>query len=422
VEPRSQKTLRCAIYTRKSSEEGLEQEFNSLHAQREACEAFIRSQQAEGWQLRKTRYDDGGLSGATMERPALKRLLTDIEEGLIDVVVVYKVDRLTRSLSDFARMVETFDRRQVSFVAVTQQFNTTTSMGRLTLNVLLSFAQFEREVTGERIRDKIAASKRKGMWMGGLVPLGYEVRERQLVVVEDEAETVKHIFQQYCELGSVRLLKEELDRDGMRSKLRVGPNGLRSGAQSFSRGALYTLLRNPIYIGEVRHKGTRYLGQHQPIVTSALWEKAQELLQLRTARTLGKPNGSMSSPLLGKLFDETGERLTPSHAVKGNRRYRYYVSPSLLKSTAGQNASGWRIPALEIEYRLAAALSRILGDRAAIVHDLNRVETLDESILARLAELGVVPGDPVGPPIAGPYHWSAACSCRAHNDRRRAAL
>jgi site-specific DNA recombinase len=219
VEPRKQKTWRCAIYTRKSSEEGLEQEFNSLHAQREACEAFIRSQQGEGWQLRKSRYDDGGLSGATMERPALRRLLADIEEKLVDVVVVYKVDRLTRSLSDFARMVEIFDRHEVSFVAVTQQFNTTTSMGRLTLNVLLSFAQFEREMTGERIRDKIAASKRKGMWMGGLVPLGYEVHQRQLVVVESEATTVRHIFQRYCEVGSA----------SYGTRLRNSCNGIPSG-------------------------------------------------------------------------------------------------------------------------------------------------------------------------------------------------
>ncbi len=370
MEPRKQKTLRCAIYTRKSSEEGLEQEFNSLHAQREACEAFIRSQQGEGWQLRKGRYDDGGLSGASMERPALRRLLADIEEKLVDVVVVYKVDRLTRALSDFARMVEIFDRHEVSFVAVTQQFNTTTSMGRLTLNVLLSFAQFEREVTGERIRDKIAASKRKGMWMGGLVPLGYEVHQRQLVVVESEATTVRHIFQRYCEVGSVWLLKGELDRDGLHSKLRVARNGSQSGDRSFSRGALYTLLRNPIYIGEVRHKGTRYPGQHEPIIARLLWEKAQELLHLHTVRTIGTPNGSMRSPLVGKLFDETGERLTPSHAVKGNRRYRYYVSRSLLKGTASQTAQGWRIPAMEIEHNLAAALSKILQDGAALVRDL----------------------------------------------------
>jgi site-specific DNA recombinase len=268
-------------------------------------------------------------------------------------------------------MVEIFDRRQVSFVAVTQQFNTTTSMGRLTLNVLLSFAQFEREVTGERIRDKIAASKRKGMWMGGMVPLGYEVHDRQLVVADSEAETVRHIFQRYCKLGSVRLLKEELDRDGLRSKLRVARNGSRSGSQSFSRGALYTLLRNPIYIGEVRHKGTRYPGLHEPIIARVGWDKVQELLQLNTVRTIGRPNGSMRSALIGKLFDETGERLTPSHAVKGNRRYRYYVSRRLLNGAAGQSDQGWRIPAMEIEQNLAVALSIILQDRAALVRDLH---------------------------------------------------
>ena len=220
---------RCAIYTRKSSEEGLEQDFNSLHAQREACEAFIKSQAGEGWRLVKTPYDDGGLSGGTMERPALQRLLSDISQGLVDVVVVYKVDRLTRSLTDFAKMVEVFDARGVSFVAVTQQFNTTTSMGRLTLNVLLSFAQFEREVTGERIRDKIAASKQKGMWMGGLVPLGYDVIERRLVMNQSEAETVRELFRRYLELGSVRLLMEDLNRRGIRSKVRVAKNGKPSG-------------------------------------------------------------------------------------------------------------------------------------------------------------------------------------------------
>src|ERR1700724_925947 len=269
---------RCAIYTRKSSEEGLEQDFNSLHAQREACEAFIKNQAGEGWRLVKTAYDDGGLSGGTMERPALQRLLSDINQGLIDVVVVYKVDRLTRALADFAKMVEVFDAHGVSFVAVTQQFNTTTSMGRLTLNVLLSFAQFEREVTGERIRDKIAASKRKGMWMGGVVPLGYEVRERQLVINEAEATTVRHIFTRYCELGSVRLLKEELDRNGARSKVRVSQAGVESGGQAFSQGALYTLLRNPIYVGEIRHKGVCHPGQHALIVDRAMWDKVAQLL------------------------------------------------------------------------------------------------------------------------------------------------
>jgi site-specific DNA recombinase len=241
-------------------------------------------------------------------------------------------------------MVEVFDGHQVSFVAVTQQFNTTTSMGRLTLNVLLSFAQFEREVTGERIRDKIAASKRKGMWMGGLVPIGYEVRDRQLVVVESEAETVRHIFQRYCELGSVRLLKEELDRDGYRSKLRIAGDGSRSGDKSFARGALYTLLRNPIYVGEIRHKGVRHPGQHQQIVERSVWDRAQELLLAHTVRKETKPGEASPSPLIGKLFDEAGEGLTPSHAVKGNRRYRYYVSRSLLKGTARTPGRGCGFP------------------------------------------------------------------------------
>jgi site-specific DNA recombinase len=275
---------RCAIYTRKSSEEGLEQDFNSLHAQREACEAFIKSQAGEGWRLVKTAYDDGGLSGGTMERPALQRLLADVNQGVIDVVVVYKVDRLTRSLTDFAKMVEVFDAHAVSFVAVTQQFNTTSSMGRLTLNVLLSFAQFEREVTGERIRDKIAASKQKGMWMGGLVPLGYEVHERRLMVNQSEAETVREIFRCYLELGCVRLLMEELNRRGIRSKVRVAKNGKTSGGNSFSRGALYVLLSNPIYIGEIRHKGVRHPGLHEPVVDRELWERTQRLLRSQAVR------------------------------------------------------------------------------------------------------------------------------------------
>jgi site-specific DNA recombinase len=372
MEPAKPQTLRCAIYTRKSSEEGLEQDFNSLHAQREACESFIRSQQGEGWRLIKTHYDDGGVSGGTMERPALQSLLEDIRQKLVDVVVVYKVDRLTRSLSDFAKMVEIFDASSVSFVAVTQQFNTTTSMGRLTLNVLLSFAQFEREVTGERIRDKIAASKRKGMWMGGLVPLGYEVRDRHLVIHPSEAETVRQVFQRYCELGSVRLLKNELDQREIRSKIRITKNGIKSGGESFSRGALYTLLGNPIYIGDVRHKGTRYPGLHQPILERSVWEKTDKLLHAHAARSRGQTSKSMSSPLAGKLFDEIGERLTPSHAVKGKRRYRYYVSRSLITGKANQSGTGWRIPAAEIERSVAAAARTILEDRAAIVTEIEQ--------------------------------------------------
>ena len=356
---------RCAIYTRKSSEEGLEQDFNSLHAQREACEAFIKSQAGEGWRLVKTAYDDGGLSGGTMERPALQRLLADVDQGVIDVVVVYKVDRLTRSLTDFAKMVEVFDAHAVSFVAVTQQFNTTSSMGRLTLNVLLSFAQFEREVTGERIRDKIAASKQKGIWMGGLVPLGYEVHERRLIVNQSEAETVREIFRRYLELGCVRLLMEELNRRGIRSKVRVAKNGKTSGGNSFFRGALYVLLSNPIYIGEIRHKGVRHPGLHEPIVDRELWEKTQLLLRSQALRG-GSRTKAVHSPLMGRLFDESGQSLTPSHAVKGARRYRYYVSRSLIKGTADSAGRGWRLPAPEIERTVAASACQILSDRIEI--------------------------------------------------------
>src|SRR5271154_1724216 len=366
MERASNPIRRCAVYTRKSSEEGLEQDFNSLHAQREASEAFIKSQQGEGWKLVQTAYDDGGLSGGNMERPALQRLLEDIRHGLIDVVVVYKVDRLTRSLADFARMVEVFDAQGVSFVAVTQQFNTTTSMGRLTLNVLLSFAQFEREVTGERIRDKIAASKKKGIWMGGMVPLGYEVHERRLVVNEAEAARVREIFGRYLELGSVRLLMEEMNRRGIRSKVRVARNGKTSGGNSFFRGALYVLLSNPIYIGEIRHKGVRHPGLHEPILDRQLWEKTQLLLRSQAVRGASRATKSVASPLLGRLFDESGQSLTPSHAVKGERRYRYYVSRSLIKETADSAGRGWRLPAPEIERTVAASACQILSDRTAI--------------------------------------------------------
>ena len=357
---------RCAIYTRKSSEEGLEQDFNSLHAQREACEAFIKSQAGEGWRLVKTAYDDGGLSGGTMERPALQRLLAEINQGLIDVVVVYKVDRLTRSLTDFAKMVEVFDARDVSFVAVTQQFNTTTSMGRLTLNVLLSFAQFEREVTGERIRDKIAASKQKGMWMGGLVPLGYDVIDRRLEVNRLEAGTVREIFRQYLKLGSVRLLMENLNGRGIRSKVRVAKNGRKSGGNPFFRGALYVLLSNPVYIGEIRHKSVRHPGLHEPIMDRELWEKTQRLLRSHAVRGASPATKSSPSPLTRKLFDESGQSLTPSHAVKDERRYRYYVSRSLIKGTADSAGRGWRLPAPEIERTVAASACQILSYRTGI--------------------------------------------------------
>jgi site-specific DNA recombinase len=287
---------RCVIYTRKSSEEGLDQEYNSLQAQREACEAFIRSRSGEGWRLIKTAYDDGGYSGGSMDRPALQRLLSDIRERLVDVVVVYKVDRLTRSLADFARIVELFDSHGVSFVAVTQQFNTTTSMGRLTLNVLLSFAHFEREVIGERIRDKVAASKRNGIWMGGSLPMGYDLRQRKLVVNHDEARLVRHIFERYLELGSVRCLKRELDERGIVSAVKVSAKGNRRGGKPFSRGALYCLLSNRSYLGEIRHKQEYHRGQHDPIVSRDLWERVQQnLLASPANNVIASASASLSS-------------------------------------------------------------------------------------------------------------------------------
>ena len=327
--------LRCAIYTRKSTEEGLEQDFNSLDAQREACEAFIASQKHEGWIALPTHYDDGGYSGGTLERPALQRLLADIRGSKVDVVVVYKIDRLTRSLLDFAKIVEVFDAHGVSFVSVTQAFNTATSMGRLTLNVLLSFAQFEREVTGERIRDKIAASKKKGMWMGGYPPLGYDVKDRKLVVNEAEAETVRYIFRRYQEFGSVRLLKEHLDADGIVSKRRTAPDGRPYGGKPIARGALYHMLQNRLYRGEIVHKNQAYPGEHAPIIDDDLWQKVQTTLAAnRVDRGAGKGNNHVSL-LAGLIYDAHGELMTPSHAVKKGVRYRYYVSKSLV--TGGHN-------------------------------------------------------------------------------------
>jgi site-specific DNA recombinase len=358
---------RCAIYTRKSTEEGLEQDFNSLHAQREACEAFIKSQVGEGWKLIKTAYDDGGYSGGTMERPALQQLLAHIREALVDVVVVYKVDRLTRSLADFAKMVELFDAQKVSFVAVTQQFNTTTSMGRLTLNVLLSFAQFEREVIGERIRDKIAASKRKGMWVGGSLPMGYEVHDRKLVVHQGQARTVRQIFERYLELGSVRLLKRDLDQRGIVSGTKVSKKGKQRGGKPFSRGALYCLLSNPIYLGEIRHKQERHRGQHEAIVSRALWERVQERLRDRAVRRgEGRKTEAPRSPLAGKLLDEKGEPLYVQGAAKGQRRYRYYVSRRLVRGAQEDAEHGWRVSAPELERSASTAAQGMLADRDAL--------------------------------------------------------
>jgi DNA invertase Pin-like site-specific DNA recombinase len=358
---------RCAIYTRKSSEEGLDQEFNSLAAQCEACEAFIRSQRNEGWVLAKTRYDDGGFSGGNLERPALQQLIADIRAGRIDIVVVYKVDRLTRSLADFARLVELFDAEAVSFVSVTQQFNTTSSMGRLTLNVLLSFAKFEREVTGERIRDKIAASKKKGMWMGGNVPLGYDADERKLVINPAEAETVHRIFALYRELGCVRRVKEEADRLGLRTKSSTTANGTERGGKPFSRGHLYTLLSNPIYTGRIAHKGELHAGQHAAVIEDETWSAVRDQLAANTSDHRRKAKAAEPSLLAGLLVDAQGERLTPSHAVKKGRRYRYYVSAALITDAGTDRAQGWRLAAQEIEEVVIRILSDALTSPARLV-------------------------------------------------------
>lgn len=341
--------IRCAIYTRKSSEEGLEQFFNSLDAQREACQAYIESQRYEGWRALKTHYDDGGYSGGNIERPALKTLLADIDAGRIDTVVVYKVDRLTRSLSDFAKIIQIFETRKVSFVSVTQQFNTTSSMGRLTLNVLLSFAQFEREVTGERIRDKIAASKRKGMWMGGTVPLGYDLKDRKLIINAEEAQLVREIYQRYLELRCVSKLKIDLDRRCIVSKKRISQGGRKSGGTPYSRGALYELLQNRIYLGEVTHRGQSFQGEHEGIISREVWEKVQA--QLKTNAQARRTGLSASNPslLVGLIYDDQGNRFTPSHAVKNERRYRYYVSQAVNGRSCANQSKPNRIPAHEIE-------------------------------------------------------------------------
>ena len=315
---------RCAIYTRKSSEEGLEQDFNSLDAQREACEVYILSQVGEGWKLIKDRYDDGGFSGGNVKRPGLQQLLTDIAAGKVDIIVVYKVDRLTRSLPDFAKIVEVFDAQDVSFVSVTQQFNTTTSMGRLTLNMLLSFAQFEREVTGERIRDKIAASKKKGLWMGGLVPLGYEADGRTLKIVPEEAETVRTIFTLYRDLRSSWKVKQEADRLGLRTKLRTFKDGRTSGRMTFRYGHIHRIVHNPLYIGQIQHRGAVHEGQQPAIVDAELWEATRFGRSTESERRGVRKKKPIPYPLRGKLFDEMWVPLAANHATKAGRRYRYY--------------------------------------------------------------------------------------------------
>lgn len=330
--------LRCAIYTRKSSEEGLEQEFNSLHAQREACEAYIASQRSEGWVVLREQYDDGGVSGGTLERPGLKALMQDIEEGLVDVVVVYKIDRLSRSLADFAKLVEVFDRTGVTFVSVTQQFNTTTSMGRLTLNILLSFAQFEREVTAERIRDKVAASRKKGIWMGGVPPYGYRVENRKLIIDEEKAEHIRWIFARFVEIGSATELARQIDTRGL-----LTPNGNR-----IDKKYLYRLLNNRAYIGEAVHKGESYPGEHEAILDRVIWDKVHTILQESPHKRAANTRAETPALLKGLIYGPDGAAFSPTHTRKRGKLYRYYVSQSILKHGAGSCPIG-RVTAGEIE-------------------------------------------------------------------------
>ena len=411
------KLARCAIYTRKSTDYNLELAFNSLDAQREACEAYIKSQAHEGWRLIPGRYDDGAFSGASLDRPALQQLLADVRAGTIDIVLVYKVDRLTRSLADFAKLIELFDAHNVSFVSVTQSFNTSSSMGRLTLNVLLSFAQFERELIGERVRDKIAASKRKGLWVGGPVPLGYAAVDKKILVVPAEAAAVRTIFARYLELGSVRALAEDLDRRGIRSKSRRRSTGRTVGGGRFGVGALAYLLKNRFYIGELVYRGEVHHGEHEPILDSALFEAVGAKLAAQAVERRCRLRG-LPAILSGRLFDHRGNRMSPTHANKRGARYRYYVSQAVLQNKPPPPGSVSRVPAAEIEALVVAALRNHLNargggerlpdnDRDLLERHLERVTLTPNHLELRLREL-VEPTqahDPVndgssGPPIA----------------------
>ncbi|WP_020182138.1 recombinase family protein [Methylotenera sp. 1P/1] len=392
--PPSSPVRLCAIYTRKSSEEGLEQSFNSLDAQREACEAYVLSQKDEGWVVLPQAYDDGGFSGGNIERPGLQQLMKDIEAKKVQTVVVYKVDRLTRSLADFAKLVELFDAYGVSFVSITQQFNTTTSMGRLTLNVLLSFAQFEREVTGERIRDKIAASKAKGMWMGGMPPIGYKVQDKALLIDNDSAQQVQQIYQLYLELGTVNLLKAELEQHNWKTPARVSKRNGQSGERPYSRGHLYRILSNQLYIGKVVHKGNTYEGQHPAIIDIELWQKVQA--QLRSNSNHHQTRASAKAPglLAGLLFDEKGERFSSVQSnkllnttsdnkdihnkdKKHHRRYHYYVSQLLIKEGKAKAPDALRIPAQELEQVVITRLHSFLTQRAELFNLIDNLGCKD---------------------------------------------
>jgi DNA invertase Pin-like site-specific DNA recombinase len=384
-DPGTRQRLRCAIYTRKSTEEGLDQDFNSLDAQYDACAAYVASQRHEGWMLLPARYDDGGFTGGNMERPGLQRLLADVRAGRVDVIVVYKVDRLTRSLTDFAKIVEVLDGAGASFVSITQSFNTTTSMGRLTLNVLLSFAQFEREVISERVRDKVAASKARGMWMGGVVPLGYDVRERKLFINEAEAETVRHIYRRYLELGSVRGLITDLSSTGIRTKRKHGKDGTIRGGAPFSRGALYHLLKNRLYRGEISYRDKVYPGEHQAIVDADLFDTVQQRLEQNAADRRSGNAAAYPSLLTGMIRDGEGRPMSPTHSNKGGQRYRYYTS----NSAAEDRSTIIRVPALKVEAAVKAAVAEVLRRGDAI---RDNASSMSGSILdAALTMVGRLP-------------------------------
>jgi len=404
------KPLRCAVYTRKSTEHGLELEFNSLHAQREACEAYIKSQSHEGWSTLPKRYDDAAYSGGNLERPALQKLLADIDAGRIDIVVVYKIDRLTRSLADFAKLVEAFDKKTISFVAVTQQFNTTTSMGRLTLNVLLSFAQFERELSSERVRDKIAASRQKGKWTGGGIPLGYDVKDKKLVVNKREAKIVRTIFERYLALKCLRRLKEDLDKRGIASKRRTDGSGrIVSGGVPFTYGPLAYLLKNRTYLGEMGHKGRWFAGEHRAIITPTLFDAVQEVMK-RNSIERRQRRSSPPALLTGVLFDDRGNRMSPSFTTKRAVRYRFYVSSAVLSGRGDQKASVRRVPAVELENVVIASLRQRfseaddLDDQDLMTANVARITLTQGAVSVKLK---------TGEPLAITFAWPTKTSSGA---------
>lgn len=356
----------CAIYTRKSTDERLDMEFNTLDAQREACEAYILSQKSEGWSASPEQYDDGGYSGGNLERPALNRLMNDIKAGKVNVIVVYKIDRLTRSLTDFSKLVEVFDEYGVTFVSITQSFNTTTSMGRLTLNVLLSFAQFEREVSGERIRDKIAASKAKGMWQGGRPPFGFDIGDRRLVVNPEDAPNVRTIYKLYLELGCVQKVKQKLDLRGVKSRERVSKKGRAYGGRYFSRGALYSMLQNPVYLGKVSHKGEIHEGLHDAIISMELWDKVQAKLLDQAPHPKGLKKKSQKNLLANLMFDEQENSYASVFTNKQNKKYRYYLNAELNKDKEHPNKLRARLPAHEIE---AVIVKAVRSDIISLIGD-----------------------------------------------------